>query len=151
MNAKQSLFFKLLLLLIFLPFDAAEASERLSFSGQLSERSRHLLERYTAEQIKTDFHSLKIAKADLNEDNLDEYILRTDDCEEASSACTYLVLAEADDQIIQIGKFRAREVMLGNGYSSGIRNIAVLENQNSDFDYKLYVWEPAQSQYIMSR
>lgn len=151
MSVGQSAIRNLLLFMAFLAPLQAKASEKLDFSGNVGERSSHLIEKYTSEHIKTDAQPLKVARADLNQDGLDEYILKTSACESSSGSCTYAVLAEIKDTIIELGAFSARDVMLGNGYSSGIRNIVAFPNEINDFDYELYVWEPQQSRYILSK
>ena len=151
MSVGQSPLRNLLLFIVFFTPLSAQASERLDFSGNLGERSRRIVEKYAAEHIKIDIQALKIARADLNEDGLDEYILKTPACESISQRCTFEVLAEINDTIIEIGEFSARTVMLGNGYSAGIRNIVAFTDKTNDFDYELYVWEPQQSRYILSK
>lgn len=126
------------------------ASEKLDFDQKLNERTQRLVEGFAQEQIKSDITDLRIARADLNEDGLSEFILTSKACENSPGLCDYTILAEMKDSIVEIGAFRARTVLLGNGYSGGIRNIMAFDKEINDYDYELYVWEPLQSRYILA-
>ena len=130
----------------------SHASEKLAFDQNLNERVQRMVAGFAKDEIKKDIKDLSIAKADLNEDGLDELILKSAQCGSgAEKTCDYVVVAEAQDKMVEIGAFKARDVRLGNGYSAGIRNILTFANEINDFEYELYVWEPQQSRYILSK
>lgn len=125
------------------------AVEPLSFNAAPSGLARQRIDNFTRDSLKTDPAGMAIARADLNEDGLDEYILKAPDCD-AGGLCGFTVLANAADGIVEIGTFRARKIALGNSYSANVRNIVVYNDPQSDFAYQLCVWEPRQSRYILN-
>ena len=126
-------------------FAPASAAENLDFDAHPSERNRALIDHF----IKGD-DPVAIAETDLNEDGIDEFILKDSTCNPANF-CNFTIVADGGDTLIELGKIKALNLMLGNGYSSGIRNILAFQNNINDFDHELYVWEPAQARYILSK
>ncbi|GJL84497.1 MAG: hypothetical protein DHS20C02_02720 [Micavibrio sp.] len=93
--------------------------------------------------------NIRIAGTDLNEDGINEFIISTQDCPPPKKMCSYLILADKGRSMISLGRIKARYLSLANTYSHGIRDIQAYDNEKNDFDYKLYVWEPASSHYTV--
>lgn len=123
----------------------AYAYEELDFKRTLNKRSEYLIKQFAQEN----FENIEVAKADLNKDGLDELILKTGDCHASAEKCSFEILAETHNQLIRLGTVKARNILLGDQYSSGVRNILVFEDEANDYNYELYVWEPQSSRYIV--
>jgi hypothetical protein len=124
---------------------SAFASGVLSFNGPMNERERRLMDAYAADILKTPLSNLSIARADLNEDGLNEFLVRAN----CAGLCTYKILAESDDKIVELGNIEAKEIRMGNAYFSGVRNIIAYKNTLNDYDRTVYVWEPQASRYMI--
>ncbi|MCK5285300.1 MAG: hypothetical protein KAJ86_06925 [Alphaproteobacteria bacterium] len=123
---------------------SALASERLVFNQTLSKRSQKLINNFVT-------YTPDIARIDVNEDGIDEFIVRPEDCMNLKSHCIYKILAESNNKIIELAEIQAKHLMIGNTTKHGIRNIFAFKNILNDFDYDVYIWEPKQSQYILSK
>lgn len=127
----------------------ARAAESLDFDARPGERSRVLIDHFIKDNPQSDYDDVAIAQIDLNGDGIDEFILKNATCSQAN-LCDFTIAADSGDSLIALGEIKAITLLLGNGYSSGIRNILAFQNDLNDFDYELYVWEPAQARYILS-
>lgn len=128
-------------------FKTASASERLSYPENISPRSHASLERYALENLEINAENLKIASADLNQDGLSEYILHSKNCDGQRPDCRYALLAETPQGLIPLGTVTGRSLMLGNGFSNGIRHLLAFDSHTNDYKPALYVWMPEKSVY----
>jgi hypothetical protein len=127
-------------------FSWAFATEPLHFNDRPGPTSTVFLERFF-QSLNPPLAVPALAAADLNEDGLNEFIAQTA-CQ-TNQGCVYLVLAESDGTLIQLGQIPARSLALGSAYSAGVRNIIAYKSGNNDFTPTLYVWEPASRQYMI--
>ncbi|HBR69069.1 MAG TPA: hypothetical protein DEA55_06810 [Rhodospirillaceae bacterium] len=132
---------------------SAHAVERLQFNKSLPDRAQRNIARYIEENSQKipgiSSESLKISATDLNRDGINEFIISTKDCSTDSKTCPYLVMADKKDSVILLGSIEARNIALADTYSHGIRDIHAYNNKSNDFDYDLFVWEPADSHYTI--
>lgn len=112
----------------------------------LTGRQSALIESYAEKTGKS--LSYKILKTDLNEDGIDEFIMRHG-CEKDGGMCAYSLLAESGGEIMELLTIRARNIALGNAYTSGVRNVIAYNNATNDYMRRVYVWEPAASRYTV--
>ena len=134
------------LCLILLSHTPSYANEPLIFSQNYSERSGRLIEK----TFRQSLHDIRIAKTDLNQDGLPEFIIKSAQCQ-SPQICSFDIVAEIDNELIQLAKINARKIELASDYSYGVRNLWVYQDKINDFKHLVYTWDPAQSQYIMSR
>lgn len=127
---------------------SAYATQNLVFDSKISPSAKHLLTKYAAENLKNSEH-LSFARADLNSDGLNEFFIKTSDCAPQTQLCTFVVVAENGEKVVQLGQIAARKLMLDDGYTHGIRDIRAFNSPNNDFEYKTYSWAPLQSSYEM--
>lgn len=126
------------------------AGESLTFVQQVPALSQKKLKKFLGVDNKMLFHDLKIARADLNGDGADEFILKSKVCDILTKNCSYKILAETNSGIIEIGNIKGKTLLLGNDYSSGIRNLLVFNNQGSnDYDYQRYIWDTKSTRYTI--
>lgn len=126
--------------------ETAIAAERLHYPENISLRSVKPLEDYAWEKMDLRRDELRIATADLNRDGLPEYILHTKTCR-TEKKCRYNILAETPQGIIPLGSISGKTLLLGNGFSHGVRDILSFENDLNDYDQTLYVWMPEKASY----
>jgi hypothetical protein len=126
--------------LLSLSASTVPAAERLSFSATLTESTKKIL----AEESLT---GAAAAKADLNGDGMDELILKKGVCPKAPALCTFIPVAETDGRAVKLGEIQARALLLGNGHRNGVRNILAYNSAVNDYEYQLYVWDPARARY----
>ncbi len=134
------------LLFVFIAFLAALpalASNPINFNGTLNDREKLLVDGYIKQVLTPD----QIARVDLNEDGLSEYIIRTG----CANLCTFKVLAESSDKIVDLGDIKARSLELGNSYSASVRNIIAFQTDGNDYERTVYVWEPKAARYMIKQ
>ena len=86
------------------------------------------------------------AAVDLNQDGLDEYILRPNDC---GSLCTFLIAGYSANRWAIISEITARTLLMSDSLTNGVRNILVMRNDVNDFSQEIYQWDAQRSQYIL--
>lgn len=128
---------------------AASAAENLYFDQDIPRSSLEKIKTYSINALEQDIQNFEIGKADLNNDGLDEFIARTKNCN-IDGKCQFHVLAEADGYIQSLGILAGQNLLLGNEYRHGIRNLLVFKDASNDFDYELYTWHPETSEYRKS-
>ena len=96
----------------------------------------------------TDVDSLEISAFDLNDDGIEEYIVRSPSGCAQNERCEYKVLAETPHKLVLLAKLEGLNITVDQNYSHGIRNLRLFDSEMNDFDYKLYVWEPLSTQYV---
>ena len=126
------------------------AAEKPAFDAPLPRSSYEALKLYSINSLSSDIESFSQATDDLNNDGLEEFILRTQSCD-AATGCTYHILAETKGDITPLGTLQGHNLLLGNEYSHGVRNLLVFTNPSNDFDYDLYTWHPEHSSYRISK
>lgn len=123
------------------------AQEVLIFGDSVSQRVQFLISSYLPNTPSEDAYS--IARTDLNADQIDEFILKTRDCTQPHRLCNFIALAETKDQMVELGRFSAYNIMISDQYTDGIRNILAYQDTINDYKYSIYVWDQKQSRYIL--
>jgi hypothetical protein len=120
-------------------------AQTLSFGTPVSEPSKILINQY----LGADQDRFDIAPADLNEDGLYEFILKSRACSE-DGVCLYKILATSDGGPVEVSVIKAVRLELGQGYTYGIRNLVAHSNPDNDFARDIYAWDSAASRYKIS-
>ncbi len=135
-------YFKFLLTIFFLAFafqpEMSHATEALTFTHKDSlqkGRAAKLLSHYDFEQF---------AAVDLNNDSIDEYILKTTKDE------AFEVLALGDDKLISLGVINARKLMVSDSRTNGVRSLFGFSDPNNDFEYDIYTWDAMNSSFVLA-
>ena len=126
------------------------ASEILTFDRPVPRSSFEKIKTFSVNALQEDADNLSIARVDLNQDGLDEFVARKKECTR-TTPCLYTILAESDDSIVSLGAFEGTGLLLGSEFTHGVRNLLVFENMRNDFDYVLYTWHPEVSAYRKAR
>ena len=123
----------------------ALASEKLIYNQKLSKSSSLLIKKF----LNSSPSEFDIAQIDLNDDGLSEFIIRPKTCNAHVAPCQFSIVAETGNDIVSLGVIDAMAVSVDAETTSGVRNIHAFDNPRNDFDYSLYNWEAARSQYMM--
>lgn len=126
------------------------AVEQLNYSDKISPSLEYQINSFLEKTYETDISLYYIADIDLNNDGIDEYILKRKSCESDKSYCIYSIIAEKDNNIILLSKIRAKSIMIGETYSYGIKDILAFKNEINDYNFDIYMWSPSQKMYIMN-
>ena len=127
----------------------ASAAETLRFDEHIPRSSFEKIKSYSSNTLEQNIQDFELSKTDLNNDGLDEFIARSKDCQKGA-VCKFHVFAETRDNIFSLGSFEGQNILLGNEFHHGIRNLLVFPKATNDFDYHLYTWHPEHSAYRKS-
>ncbi len=130
---------------------SAKAVEQLTFGKKISPSLEYQVNIFLEKTYKTHVSLYDVAEIDLNNDGVDEYVLKQKTCKDRKKQCTYNVIAEKDDEIILLAKVMGYNIMIGKTSSYGVKDILVFKNKTNDYNFDIYVWSPAQNMYIMDR
>ncbi len=126
------------------------AVEQLNYSEKVSTSLKSQINTLLAEIYNTDISLYEIANIDLNNDGIDEHILKRKTCGATQNQCIYSILAEKDDEIILLSKIRAKNLIIGETSSYGIKDILAFKNEINDYNFDIYMWSPSQKMYIIN-
>jgi hypothetical protein len=147
-------FFTYLLLFIGLyglfPVPAHAASRPLDFSSKISDTSRLNLNTYIRNKGQLP-ENVSIAPVDLNDDGLNEFVLRDKNCDSSAQACDFNIVSESADTITPLGTIPGRRLSVGSDTVQGVHSLWAYENVANDYEYTVYVWEPQASRYMMAQ
>jgi len=125
----------------------ANAAETLRYDHPIPRSSFERIKDFARSNLGSPITSYEIARADLNDDGLYEFVLKPKAC---NTTCRYNIVAESSKNIVMLGDIRGSNIALGNEFSHGVRNLLVFESPTNDFDYTLYTWHPMSSSYRKS-
>lgn len=133
------------------PTSAAAVTEPITFKEDYRATLRVLL----VDFLKTHEDRYKtadflVAHIDLNNDGIDEHILRRKNCSDRNYECLHLIIAEKPETLILLGRINSREIMIGQSYSHGIKDLLAFQNHVNEYKFNIYMWSPRQKKYIMS-
>ena len=133
------------LFLVFIP-RGLSASESLRFNTVTSNKEKYLLSLIKDQQASDKTHH--IAKTDLNDDFIDEYIIRPISCSK-TKLCPHIIIGVYNQSPITLGVFDAHQIRVSFEKDYGIRRLVVYNQKNNDFSSRIAVWQPYKSQYIL--
>ena len=89
-----------------------------------------------------------IARVDLNNDSIDEYILSN-----MSSKQRYHfdIIAHADDGLVTLGTITGYKLMISHHENHGVRSLLSFDKADNDFQYDIYKWDALTSQFTNAR
>lgn len=131
----QGMQFFFIVLFIFLS-NAAHAQQPLTYYTPETRREK--------QAILLNDNKGFIAKADLNNDLIDEYIVR--DCE-GTDFCQHFIIAFKEFKPIKIGEFNAHKIVVSDKKTYGIQQLIVYNQQYNDFAFNTAIWNPFNFSY----
>ncbi len=137
---KRALLLLLPALFICLP---AYALEALNFKEPHSYKEKFVVNFIHQQTDTTDIPYL-IAKIDLNDDFINEYIVKPNSPKFCviSSFCSYKIVALSHYKPILIGDFKAHNIVAEEGNEYGVRNLRIYGNKSNSFSFSTAYWNP---------
>lgn len=141
----------LLLSLTFLYSSASLANEVLNFKEPIGYKEKFVIS-FLDKQQKQPISSYALAKVDLNEDAIDEYIVKpsTGNLCKTPTFCPHYIIILHKYQPLLIGQFDAEKIIVENDNSYGVRHLRIYDNANNNFTYSTAHWNPFSFQYEKS-
>lgn len=93
-----------------------------------------------------------LSATDLNDDFIDEYILRPESpqsCPKAPICPTYIIALQQREPVI-LGQFDAHKMAVSRKKNYGVRQISVYTALYNDFDVETAIWNPHNFAYELS-
>ncbi|PCI56822.1 MAG: hypothetical protein COB36_00680 [Alphaproteobacteria bacterium] len=127
----------------------AVAIEPLDYEKKISPSLRYQIDLFLKETYDTTLSQYKIAGIDLNNDGINEHILKQRRCNVVTKQCTHLILAEKKNEILLLSKIKAYNLMIGGTNSYGIKDVLAFTNEINDYNFDIYMWSPSRKMYIL--
>ena len=122
----------------------ALANENLQFEKAISNKHLSIISSLNTKDLAPDKYA--IATIDLNEDFIDEYILRPNQCP-PQQLCPHLIIALNNRIPHVIGEFDAHKILVSYKKSYGVRHLIVYNQSSNDFITRTARWQPYISKY----
>ncbi len=129
--------------------NVASAVEGLNYSDEISTSLKPRINEFLWQSYETDLSLYSIANSDLNNDGVNEYILKRKKCNVQDGLCTHLILAETKDSIVLLSNIRARNLMVGATSTYKINDLLAFKFEINDYNFDIYIWSPTQKMYIL--
>ena len=145
--------FKLLFLICFFfnSISIGYAAIALSFGQKPSIVSLKNIDSFLKTHQRGNQSDYDIAENDLNNDGLQEFVLRPKTCPSDPKPCQYMILAENKNKIYILGMISAYKLMLSGTFSNGIQDFLAFQSDNNDYEYERYIWSPTEARYILEK
>lgn len=127
----------------------AGAIEPLNYQKNISPTLEYEIDLFLKKEYRNDLSQYRISSIDLNNDGIDEHILKSRQCEMHKRQCTHLILAEKNDGILLLSKIRAYNLMIGGTSSHGVKDILAFTDDINDYNFNIYMWSPPRKMYIL--
>lgn len=127
----------------------AAALEPLDYSKKISPSIGYQIDSFLEKTYDTNLSQYDVAGIDLNNDGIDEHILKQIRCNIQTKQCTHLILAEKQKEILLLSKIKAYNLMIGGSSSHGIKDLLAFKNKINDYNFDIYMWSPSQKMYIL--
>ena len=130
-------------------FNPAHAIEPLEYEKKISTSLQYQIDLFLEKTYGTNLSQYEISGIDLNNDGINEHILKQRRCNTRTKWCTHLILAEKKDGILLLSKIKAYSLMIGGTNSHGIKDVLAFTNDTNDYNFDIYMWSPSQKMYIL--
>lgn len=126
---------------LFLINTTAYAMLGLKFQPAETYKQKQIIEQAKQDGFDTE---LVLAPADLNNDAIDEYIVRPADTKSCPQKplCPYKIIAFQDRTPIELGTFDAHKIQLSDKKTYGVRSIIVYNQPHNDYAHETAHWNP---------
>jgi len=147
-----------LLVLLLLVLVGIAAPNALVYAGEplvFAVPSSDLRERQAIDFLHTSGNilensALTLARVDLNDDGVFEYILNqsVQGCG-AAADCAFHIVAIHNNTPSLLGFIKARKIGMSDQKVYGVKKIVVYNDQANDFAFRLFYWDPQTSAYVL--
>ncbi len=125
------------------------ALEELNYGKKISYSLSYKIDTFLNGEYGNSISDYNISSIDLNNDGIDEQVLKQKQCHLSKGKCTYLVIAEKKQEILILFKIKAYNLAIGNIGSNGVKNVLALTNNVNDYNFDIYMWSPTRKMYIL--
>lgn len=129
----------------------AYAIQEISYNNDLGFSVHYDIDTFLMSEFNTDISSYDVASVDLNQDGLNEYILKKKICAPDNGHCLHLILAEKNGALFTLSKIRAKVLMLGGTLTNGINDLLAFNEGVNDYDFDIYMWSPKEKTYMLKK
>ena len=144
---KKSLLFTTLFLsfYVFRITSPAFAIEVLSYKSPSNYKER-LAASYVAKIENQTASNYVLSKTDLNNDAIDEYIIKSKGCSQLTS-CPHTIIAISNYQPLLLGTFQCHRILIDNKSLYGVRHLRIYKSSRNSYSYSTAKWAPFHSRY----
>lgn len=128
---------------------SAFALETLNYDKKVSHSLSYQIDNFLKDKYDMSLSQYSIASIDLNNDGVDEHVIKQNLCHITKGKCNYLVIAEKKQEILVLFKIRAYNLAIGNANSNGVKDVLALTNETNDYNFDIYMWSPSLKMYIL--
>ncbi|MEM8833985.1 MAG: hypothetical protein AAGB32_05540 [Pseudomonadota bacterium] len=126
----------------------SKAQQTIQYAAPHSFREKEITAAYKQE-INSDDPFI-IAKTDLNDDFINEYVLRPANCTKGQ-ICSHGIMVYMDEKPLLIGEFDAHKIAIAFKKDYGVKRLIVYNQAHNDFSSKLARWDPQLFQYKLPK
>ena len=126
----------------------SKAQQSISYGEPESFREKEIVQAY--QKLLKDDSPLLIAKTDLNDDFINEYVLKPKECS-TSQICRHGVMVYMQEKPHIIAEFDAHKIAIAFKKDYGVRRLIVYNQAHNDFSSKLARWDPQLFQYNLPK
>jgi hypothetical protein len=124
----------------FLTVSTAQAQQRLSFGEPLSSKEQKIIS-FVRKNVQDPDNKYVLSKIDLNNDSLDEYVVRAQSCT-SKTLCRHDIIALLENKPLLLLSAQARQIIIENNHHFGVQDITLYDNTMNDFQKSNYAWNP---------
>lgn len=138
------------ILLILAPTNV-NANDKLRFQAPDNYKQNQIID-FVKTLAETDATALHLAPVDLNNDMIDEYVVKPiseRNCSQAPLCANYVIAFKARVPIL-LGKFDAHKILVSNKKTYGVHDLIVYNVRRNDFKFNTANWTPSKSLYRLN-
>ncbi len=124
----------------------AFAQEYLKFKEPETRKTAHIIQQLGDNLSQNALAPYLIATTDLNDDSIDEYLLKSKSCND-NTACPHTIIAIKNDKPITLLTIDASLIIVSDQQDYGVRRLIISENGTNDFQKSTYQWSPKSFTY----
>jgi hypothetical protein len=124
------------------------ADDKLRFQDAENYKQNQIID-FVKTKTRNSLIEFHLAPIDLNDDLIDEYVVKPhniNDCANAPLCLNYIVAFKARKPIL-LGQFDAHKILVSNKKTYGVRDLIVYNVNRNDFKYDTAHWNPFESLY----
>ena len=136
--------FLILFLILVLPSNL-RAETKLSYKIPSNYKQAKVIS--FAKTLARNNSEILISSIDLNDDFIDEYIVKPASCNK-SELCSFSIIALMNDAPVEIGQFNAQEIIILDNKNFGIKQLKIYNKASNDYAQSVAFWDPYQFKYV---
>ncbi len=123
---------------------AAFTPQRSYAADNIEFIAKEALKGASTHTIAQSYNFAEIASTDLNQDGINEFILKHNKDNKASE---FRIIAQNNSGNVELGVIEANRLMISYNRLHGVRSILAFNDLHNDFDYDVYQWSAKDLRY----